>query len=80
VAVRIAGAQGPAALERLRGKGITATSGVTLGGQSFGSSTATGTLAGHSTVASIQPSGGAYVIPVPRASAAMLTLPESPPA
>jgi hypothetical protein len=37
--------------------------------------TATGQLAGASTVASIAPSRGVYVVRVPAASAAMLTLP-----
>jgi hypothetical protein len=79
VAVRIAGAQGPARLERLRAKGISATTGVTLGGQTFGTETNTGTLAGRSTIASVPKSNGAYVVRVPRASAAMLTLAAPPP-
>lgn len=79
VAVRIAGATAPATLERLRARGITATTGVTLGGQTFGTSTATGTLAGGSTVATVHPAAGAYAVRLPPASAAMLTL-SSPPA
>jgi glycosyl hydrolase family 79 len=79
VAVRIAGAQGPATLERLQGKGVSATTGVTLGGQTFGTATETGTLAGHSTVTSIPDTNGGYVVRLPRASAAMLSL-AAPPA
>ena len=60
-------------------RGITATTGVTLGGQTFGTSTATGTLAGRSTVATVHPAAGAYAVRLPPASAAMLTL-SSPPA
>jgi hypothetical protein len=65
---------------RLRGKGITASTGVTLGGQTFGTSTATGSLSGRATNASVTPANGAYVVKVPRASAAMLTITASPPA
>jgi Glycosyl hydrolase family 79 C-terminal beta domain len=72
VTVRIPGARGPATLERLRGKGITATTGTTLGGQTFGA--ATGTLSGHSAIATLAPGHGGYSVKLPRASAAMLTI------
>ncbi len=62
VAVHISGSHGAATLERLRGKGLTATSGVTLGGQSFGDTTTTGTLTGRSAVATVKPANGAYVV------------------
>ena len=78
VAVRIAGAGGPATLERLRSRGLTARTGVTLGGQTFGTATTTGTLAGRSTVTTVKATQGAYVLSLPRASAAMLTLPAPP--
>jgi hypothetical protein len=74
VAVRIPGATGAATLERLRGKGLTATTGVTLGGQGFGNDTTTDTLAGRSAASSVKQSNGAYVVRLPRASATMLTL------
>ena len=74
VAVRIPGAQGAATLERLRGKGLTATTGVTLGGQGFGTDTTTGTLAGRSAATAVRPANGTYVVRMPKASAAMLTL------
>jgi hypothetical protein len=77
VDVRIAGAHGAATLERLRSKGLTATTGVTLGGQSFGDSTTTGALAGRSALDTLRPTGGGYVVRIPRASAAMLTIPAS---
>jgi hypothetical protein len=78
VAVRIAGAGGPATLERLRARGISATTGVTLGGQTFGTATTTGMLAGHATLATVKPAGGAYVVQLPQASAAMLTIGPAP--
>jgi hypothetical protein len=80
VAVRIAGAQAPATLERLRGTGITARTGQTLGGQTFGTATTTGLLTGRSTIVTVTPTQGAYVVALPRASAAMLTIAAPPPA
>jgi hypothetical protein len=74
VTVRVPGAHGPATLTRLLGRGIGATTGVTLGGQTYGAATATGALAGHSTVLGVGKSGAGYVVTVPRASAAMLTI------
>ncbi|MBV9337267.1 MAG: hypothetical protein JO243_15400, partial [Solirubrobacterales bacterium] len=78
VAVRIAGARPLATLERLRAKSVTATTGVTLGGQTFGTATATGTLAGRSTITAVKPIAGAFVVRLPPASAALLTLPVPP--
>jgi len=74
VDVRIAGARGAAALERLEAPGLHSLTGVTIGGQSFGSSTDTGLLSGPSTIASVEPAHGTYVVRLPPASAAMLTL------
>ena len=62
----------PAELEWLRAPGPTATGGVTLGGQSFGSETATGRL----TAPALQPAPallGWYSIELPAYSAALLT-------
>ena len=74
ITVHFAGARGPATLERLRGPGVSARTGVTLGGQSFGMDTTTGTLAGHSALAKVAGANGGYVVKLPRASAAMLTI------
>jgi len=75
VAVHVAGTFPPAALELLRGKGVSASTGVTLGGQTFGSATATGTLAGRPTLTNVaETTKGTYDVQVPQASAAMLTL------
>jgi hypothetical protein len=52
----------------------SATSGITLGGQSFGPQTTTGVLTGTASAVTITPSGGVYTVKVPAASAAMLTL------
>jgi Glycosyl hydrolase family 79 C-terminal beta domain len=74
VALQIPGASGPAALERLRAPSVSSNAGVTLGGQSFGAQTSTGLLAGRAANAAVAPSAGEYVVRVPAASAAMLTL------
>jgi hypothetical protein len=80
VAVRIPGVRGPATLERLKGRGITARAGVTLGGQTYGSATTTGVLAGRSTLVDVRKTGAGYVVTLPRASAAMLTIAPGSPA
>ena len=63
----------PATLERLRAPSLTSTSGVTLGGRSFGTRTTTGRLAGRSSIAKVRPSRGRYVFTLPAESAALLT-------
>jgi hypothetical protein len=77
VRLRVAGAHGVAGVEQLRAPHVNATGGVTLGGQTFGAATTTGVLAGPAAQATLSPSGGAYVVQVPPASATMLTLPAS---
>jgi hypothetical protein len=72
--VKIPGVTGDATLTRLEAPSLTATSGVTLGGQSFGAPTSTGELAGTPSADKVKPSHGEYVFPLPAASAAVLTL------
>jgi Glycosyl hydrolase family 79 C-terminal beta domain len=73
VAVRAAGASGNATIETLRSSsgGLSAQSGITLGGQSV--STSTGELSGHPVTNSVRLKSGAYAITVPAASAQILT-------
>ena len=79
VSVRIAGTRGPAMLERLTASnGIAARTGVTLGGQQFAAATTSGTLQGRSTVATLTRTDGVYLVRLPAASAAMLTLTPRP--
>jgi hypothetical protein len=73
--LRIAGAHGPAEVEQLLAPSVHATGGVTLGGQTFGAETATGVLAGPAAHRTVAPSGDAYPVTVPAASATMLTVP-----
>src|SRR6516165_4655134 len=63
----------PATLELLSAPSLTSTTGVTLGGQSFGNRTATGRLAGRSHVAELSATGGRYVFTLPAESAALVT-------
>ena len=72
--LRIAAAQGTATVEQLRAPSVNATSGVTLGGQTFGPATASGVLAGPVSNDTLVPSGGTYTVRVPPASATMLTM------
>jgi hypothetical protein len=73
----------PAQLERLLAPSPYATTGITLAGQSFGAQTRTGALSGpSSTVTMPAPTGPgpvvSYVVSVPPASAALLTIPPRP--
>jgi hypothetical protein len=67
------GGAGPAAVEQLLAPSLTATSGVTLGGQTFGSRTVTGIPVGSRQAETISSANGSYPITLPSASATMLT-------
>ncbi len=73
VVVRAPGTTG-GLLERLSAPSAAATGHVTLGGQSFGSSTTTGVLPGSPHETPLKASGGGYRVTLPAASAAILTL------
>lgn len=70
--VRVPGAAGPASLERLEAPSAGASTGTTLGGWSFGNSTRTGVPAPRAGV--LEARGGRFVVALPRASAALLTV------
>jgi hypothetical protein len=76
-AVRIPAVRATATLTRLLGKGVSARTGVTLGGQSYGS---TGVLAGRPALTTVAKTSRGYVVKLPRASAAMLTIAPRAPA
>jgi hypothetical protein len=80
VLVRTQSPPEPAQLERLLAPSAYATSGITIGGQSFGPATTTGALAGLTSTVTLNPStsphtAAPYAITLPAASAAMLTIP-----
>jgi hypothetical protein len=62
-----------AIMERLSAPSASATDGVTLAGQSFGTETSTGTLQGTFHAGHVKPSNGSYVIQLPASSAAMVS-------
>jgi hypothetical protein len=72
VTLQVSGFSGHAVLEWLRAPSVSSTGGTTLGGQSFGQETTTGTLPPPETQ-TVEPLLGRYTITVPPASAAMLT-------
>jgi Glycosyl hydrolase family 79 C-terminal beta domain len=74
VLVRPPAAGRRATLERLEAPSARATNGITLAGQSFAAHTTTGRLAGAVQATILQPSGGAYLVRLPAASAALLTI------
>lgn len=75
VTVRGTSASATGSLARLSAPSLGATGHVTLGGQSFAPNTGTGLLTGQTATSAVTPSGGSYKVSVPRASAAILTLP-----
>ena len=75
VTIRVHAAVGSPTLERLVSSSVH---GVTLGGQSFGSRTYTGQLAGSTVTVPVTPAS-AYHISLPAASATMLTFPAAKP-
>jgi hypothetical protein len=75
VSVQVPGTAVPGSVETLQAPSINATSGVTLGGQSFGLETTTGTLPGPPATATVAPALGSYSLNVPAGSAELLTIP-----
>jgi hypothetical protein len=74
VAVRAPGAAQHATGILLRAPRAGSKSGVTLGGQSFGSATSTGTLTGAPRPFAVHAVQGRLVVRLPRASATLLTV------
>ncbi|HWD75931.1 MAG TPA: glycosyl hydrolase family 79 C-terminal domain-containing protein [Solirubrobacteraceae bacterium] len=78
VAVQVPGATTLGSAEALQAPGVSATDGVTIGGQSFGSETTTGTLPAPPSTQPVAPVGGSYTVSLPAGSATMLTIPPAP--
>jgi hypothetical protein len=79
VTLQIPGNPATASLEPLTAPSLDATTGVTLGGQTFGSTTTTGTFPADPAGTTVLPSGGVYSVDVPAASAALLSGPAPSP-
>ena len=79
VQVSVPGAARLGSVEALTGPSVSSTDGVTLGGQSFGDETTTGTLPGPPATTPVAPVSGSYTVSVPAGSAALLTIPPAPP-
>jgi hypothetical protein len=75
--VQVGSGSCPAAVTSLQAPSAYATDGVMLGGQSFATPTATGTLEGAPVTESLAPNGGGYQVTLPAASAALLAVPPS---
>jgi hypothetical protein len=73
VSLSVAGATVAGSLETLQAPSVSATDGVTLGGQTFGDETTTGTLPTPSSTP-LAPVAGTYTVPLPAGSAALLTI------
>jgi hypothetical protein len=74
VSLSISGATETGSVQTLQAASVSATSGVTLGGQTFGDETSTGVLPTPATTP-LTPVAGTYTVPLPAGSAALLTLP-----
>jgi hypothetical protein len=74
VGIRLSTPAAGGVLERLVAPSVAARAGVTLAGQTFGSTTTTGLPTGPRVASTVEPSDGEYVFDVPAGSAAMLTL------
>ena len=75
VQVTIPGATATGSVQTLTAPSLDATSGVSLGGRSYGAETATGTLPGTPVTTPSAPAGGVYTVALAPGSAALLTLP-----
>ena len=73
VRLHIPGVQAPLSSESLTAPSLSSTSGVTLGGQSFGARTTTGVLAPDPHPGSVPSLLGYYTVPAPAGSAVLLT-------
>jgi hypothetical protein len=74
VQLSVAGATTPGSLETLQAPSVSSTSGITLGGQTFGDETTTGNLPAAPATTPVAPVAGTYTVALPAGSAAMLTI------
>ncbi len=73
-AIRLPGLRAAATLERLEAPSASAVSGVTLAGQTYGTTTRSGLLSGQPSTELVSATSRGYVVRLPPASAALLTI------
>jgi hypothetical protein len=78
VSVSVPGAGTIGSVETLQAPNVSSTDDVTIGGQSFGSATTTGTLPAAPSMQPVAPAAGSYTVSLPAGSAALLTIPPAP--
>ena len=74
VQVRVPGATDTGSAQTLSAPSLAAPTGVSLGGQSFGDETTTGTLPAAPAATPVTPSSGVYTVPLAPGSASLLTI------
>lgn len=75
VQVQVPGSTSTGNVETLTAPSLSSTDGVTLGGQTFGDETSTGTLPGPPATSAAVPVTGTYTVALAAGSAALLTIP-----
>ncbi|MDQ6840972.1 MAG: glycosyl hydrolase family 79 C-terminal domain-containing protein, partial [Actinomycetota bacterium] len=75
ITLKTAPSAATATVQVLRAPGLAARAGISFAGQSFGSRTTTGTLRGHVQSATLTPVGSHYLVALPAASEALVTIP-----
>jgi hypothetical protein len=73
--LHVAGTRRAGSLERLLAPSAHSTSGVSLGGETYGPATTTGVLPGPRRTTTVSPTSGGYQVRLPASSAALLTIP-----
>jgi hypothetical protein len=74
VQVVVPNATAPGAVETMAVPALDAPTGVTLGGQTFGAETTTGTFPASPATTTSAPAGGVYTVPLAAGNAALLTI------
>ena len=75
ITLKTASSAPTATVQVLRAPDLAARAGISFAGQSFGSQTTTGTLRGHVQSATLTPTGSHYLVRLPAASEALITIP-----
>jgi hypothetical protein len=74
ITLKTASSVASATVELLRAPGLAARAHISFAGRSFGAQTKTGVLTGHVQFATLTPTGGRYLVWLPAASEALITI------